>query len=157
MHAELFTLPTFRQSNPDWKRIADVRTTIVLEQLDKQSELHLLAHSSELNQPQRKASQSLAAIARRVQELPSPSELFMLLGKVKQLFHNNSSSPAIAVHGRDKITAKLISREQTGKIWLSTFAEDIFPSTNKSRLSSQEYCRERLSLRRDTRVKAGSA
>ena len=74
MHAELFTLPTFRQSNPDWKRIANVRTTIILEQLDKQSELHLLALSSELNQPQRKALQSLAAIARRVQELPSPSE-----------------------------------------------------------------------------------
>lgn len=80
----------------------------------------------------------------------------MLLAKVKQLFHNNSSSPATPVHERDKTTAKLTSSEQIGEMNLSAFAEDLFLS-NKRRLSSQEHCRERLSLLRVTRVKAGSA
>lgn len=130
MHTEVFTLPTFRQSNPDWKHIANVRTTIILEQLGKHSEPHVLAHSTELNQHQRKTLQSLAAIVRQVQELPSPSGLFMLLGKVKQLYLNNSSSPAIAVCGKDKIIAKLISMEQIGKMHVSAFAEELFPLTN---------------------------
>jgi len=37
---------------------------IILEQLDKRFESHLLAHSTEVDQPQRKALQSLEAIVR---------------------------------------------------------------------------------------------